>query len=146
MQVYRLIYKSRSTKRITMSMVRDILRSSAERNREEQITGVLLATATHFLQVIEGGFEEVNRTFMRIVDDPRHDEIRLIYFGPGEDWLFEGWVMRGFGVFGENAELEERLKKTYGEEQGGVRFPERAWRALALVHDIRMVDNVPDLS
>jgi len=144
--LFRLIYKSTSADPIRRETVRDILRTSAELNRENRITGVLLATSTHFLQVIEGGFEEVNATFMRIARDPRHSEIRLISFGPAEDWLFEGWVMRGFGVFGENAELEAELKQKYGEEDGGVRFPERSWRALALVHDIRMVDNIPDLS
>jgi hypothetical protein len=144
--LFRLIYKSRSSRRIDRETVRGILRTSAELNRKNRITGVLLATPSHFLQVIEGGFEEVNSTFMRIVDDPRHEEIRLIAFGPAEDWLFEGWVMRGFGVFGENPGLEAELKGKYGEEDGGVRFPERSWRALALVHDIRMVDNIPDLS
>jgi hypothetical protein len=144
--MFRLIYKSRSTKTVDREMVRSILRTSADRNRESRITGVLLATSTHFLQVIEGGFEEVNETFMRIARDPRHDDIRLIYFGPAEDWLFEGWVMRGFGVFGENRDLEAGLISRYGEEDGGVRFPERAWRALALVADVRMVDNIPDLS
>jgi len=144
--MFRLIYKSRSTDTIDRDTVSDILHTSAARNRSNRITGVLLATPSHFLQVIEGGFEEVNRTFMRIVGDPRHDDVRLIYFGPAEDWLFEGWVMRGFGVFGENSDLEERLVSRYGEEDGGVRFPERAWRALALVADISMVDNIPDLS
>ncbi len=144
--MFRLIYKSRSSSRIGRETVRDILRTSAELNRENRITGVLLATSTHFLQVIEGGFEEVNATFMRIAGDPRHEEIRILSFGPAEDWLFEGWVMRGFGVFGENAELEAELKRKYGQQDGGVRFPERSWRALALVHEIRMVDNIPDLS
>ena len=144
--MFRLIYKSRSTVTVDREMVRSILRTSSDRNRESRITGVLLATSTHFLQVIEGGFEEVNETFMRIVRDPRHEDIRLICFGPAEDWLFEGWVMRGFGVFGENRDLEAGLISRYGEEDGGVRFPERAWRALALVADVRMVDNIPDLS
>lgn len=103
------------------------------------MTGSLLATDTHFLQVLEGGFEELNAAFYRIARDPRHDSLQLICFGPAPDRMFEGWYMRGFGIFDLNLELEEQLKQKYGVEDGGVRFPVVEWEALAMFHDLKML-------
>ena len=108
-------------------------------NRRVGVTGALLATDTHFLQVLEGDFKELNETFLRIARDHRHDKIELIYFGAASRQLFKGWHMRGFGIFDLNRELEQELKKKYGEEDGGVRFPVEDWSALAMIHDVRML-------
>ena len=108
-------------------------------NEKRGITGALLATRTHFIQALEGEFEAVNHTFFRIVTDPRHEQIQLVSFGPVEKRLFEGWVMKGFGLFDLNLELAERLKEKYGEEEGGVRFSTEEWSALSLMHDIKLM-------
>lgn len=47
--------------------------------------------------------------------------------------------MKGFGIFGLNVELEERLKGKYGDEGGNVRLPTEEWSALSLMHDIQIV-------
>ena len=78
--MYRLIYKSRAKQRIDWEIVAELIEKSGEKNLDAGITGVLLATETHFLQVLEGGFDEVNELFMHIVRDPRHDRIQLIAF------------------------------------------------------------------
>jgi hypothetical protein len=137
--MYRLIYKSRSSVTIDRGIVRDILHASLDRNREADVTGALLATSTHFLQVLEGDFDEVNETFQRIARDTRHSQLKLVSFGPEEKRLFEGWAMRGFGIFDLNRELEAQLKEKYGEEEGGVRFPTDEWAALALTRDVSMM-------
>jgi len=137
--MYRLIYKSRSRQRIDWDLVRELIKKSEENNQDAGITGVLLATATHFLQVLEGGFEEVNDLFMHIVRDPRHDQVRLIAFDCVESRLYGGWAMHGVGVFDFNQELVEDLIGQYGEEEGGVRFPVEDWKVLALISDLRVV-------
>ena len=65
--MYRLIYKSRANRQIDWDLVRELINESDQSNQDAKITGVLLATATHFLQVLEGSFDEVNELFMRIV-------------------------------------------------------------------------------
>ena len=52
--MYRLIYKSRSNSVITWEQVKEIMHSSDTHNRESGISGILLATSSHFLQVLEG--------------------------------------------------------------------------------------------
>lgn len=137
--MYRLIYKSRSRGDIQRDTVRDILHKSMELNREAGLTGVLLATDTHFMQVLEGEFGPLNSTFFRIASDSRHDNIQLVSYGPAEKRLFQDWVMRGFGVFDLNRDLEKSLVEKYGKEGESVRFPTEEWAALALVFDIRMM-------
>lgn len=136
--MYRLIYKSRANRQIDWNLVRDIINKSEEKNPDAGITGVLLATATHFLQVLEGSFDEVNELFIRIVRDPRHDQIQLIAFDCAESRLFGGWAMHGIGVFDFNRELIDDLIRQYGEEEGGVRLPVEDWKVLALISDLRM--------
>ena len=139
--MYRLVYRSRCSGEMSREIVRSILHESSELNRSEDITGALLATDTHFLQVLEGEFKSLNRTFARIFNDPRHRDVELISFGPAASRLFEGWAMRGLGVFDLNTELETELRKKYGEEDGSVCFPTEEWAALALVNDVHMMSD-----
>ena len=136
--MYRLIYKSRANQRIDWEFVSELVTGSEDSNEDSGISGVLLATETHFLQVLEGGFDEINDLFMRIVRDPRHDEIRLIAFDCVESRLFGGWAMHGVGIFNFNQELIADLKDQYGEEEGSVRLPVEDWKVLALISDLRM--------
>jgi hypothetical protein len=136
--MYRLIYKSRANQRIDWKLVNDLIAGSEVSNREAGITGVLLATETHFLQVLEGGFDDVNELFMHIVRDPRHEKIQLIAFDCVESRLFGGWAMHGVGIFNFNRKLIDDLIDHYGEEEGSVRFPVEDWKVLALISDLRM--------
>lgn len=139
--MYRLIYKSKSVVEVDEETVKDILRQSKELNKERGVTGALLATKTHFLQALEGDFKAVNYTFAKIFRDPRHEEIDLISFGPCDRRLFKGWVMKGFGLFNLNLDLEKRLEEKYGEEDGGLKFPVAEWAALSLMHDIKIISD-----
>jgi hypothetical protein len=136
--MYRLIYKSRANQRIDWELVSELVASSEDSNQDAGITGVLLATETHFLQVLEGSFDDVNDLFMHIVRDPRHDNIRLIAFDCVDSRLFGGWAMHGVGIFNFNRKLVADLIDQYGEEEGSVRFPVEDWKVLALISDLRM--------
>lgn len=139
----RLIYKSRSLVPLDWEIVREISSASERNNSRDGVNGVLLATQNHFLQILEGTYEGVNTVFRRIARDERHTELSLVDFSVIDAQLFDGWGMRGIGVFDMNRELERELKQKYGEEEGSVRFPLEAWQVLALVHDIRMMRELP---
>ena len=137
--MYRLIYKSRSDRAIDWNLVNKIISSSEEHNAKEGITGILLATRSHFLQVIEGDFVEINKVFLRIARDPRHEDVQLIGFDCVESRLFGGWAMHGVGLFDFNQDLTEQLIEQYGEEDGSVRFPVEDWKVLGLISDLRVI-------
>jgi hypothetical protein len=134
----RLIYKSRSILEIDWNLVHDILHASERNNKQRNVTGVLLATRRHFLQVLEGQSDDLSDTFTRIVRDPRHEDIKLISFNVVESRLFDAWAMRGIGVFDFNKDIEAQLVRKYGKEEDGARFPLEEWRALAMIYDISM--------
>lgn len=132
-QLNLLIYKSRCKGLVTWDLVESILASSNRNNSANGITGVLVATETHFLQVLEGEFESVNATFERIARDTRHDTLQLISFTNIEERKFANWAMHGIGLFDLNREQMFRLCLKFGEDNGNVRFPSTMDESLALL-------------
>lgn len=99
----RLIYASRSLEagRAGFSeLVRGILVKSIHNNRMAAVTGFLATGEGRFLQLLEGPTGEVDATFERIRQDPRHVDVVVIARGAVERRLFRDWNMaqRQLGV------------------------------------------------
>jgi hypothetical protein len=114
-QLNSLIYKSRCKGLANWDLVESILASSARNNPEKCITGVLVVTETHILQVLEGPFESLNATIERIAPD---------------------WAMHGIGLFDLNLELKSRLCLKFGEDNGNVRLPSTAHEVMELLNTL----------
>jgi len=125
-QLNSIIYKSRCTSVADLDLVNSILAKSTRNNSANGVTGILIATKTNFLQVLEGEFEALNATFERIFRDTRHDKIQLISVTEIEERRFSEWAMHGIGLFDLNHELAVELCKKFGEENGNVRLPSAA--------------------
>ena len=90
----RLIYASRSTAPITETVVDDLLAKSRENNPALGITGVLcLCNNNAFMQVLEGGRDEVNRLYSRVVQDSRHTDVTLLEYAEITERSFTNWRM-----------------------------------------------------
>jgi len=76
-------------------MLREILETSRTRNTEHGITGALCADVEggHFMQVLEGGRESVNRLYENLMRDPRHTGLTLLHYAEIEARRFAGWRM-----------------------------------------------------
>jgi hypothetical protein len=133
-QLRSLTYKSRCKGLADWDLVNSILASSTRNNPENDITGVLVATRTHFLQVLEGEFEALNATFERIARDKRHDTLQLISFTEIEERQFADWAMHGIGLFDLNQELKSRFCLKYGEDNGNFRLPSKADEVVDLLN------------
>lgn len=107
-ELTRLIYASKHAG-IDDDCLTDILQSSRANNDRVGITGVLIFGERFFLQVLEGNREKVARTFMRIMKDRRHHDIRLIGAGDADDRLFDEWNMK----FVEMASLRKGIVSDY---------------------------------
>jgi hypothetical protein len=129
-----LIYKSRCKEPVNWDVVNSILASSSRNNPGNDITGVLVATETHFLQVLEGEFEALNQTFERIARDTRHDTVQLISFTELEEREFGEWAMHGIGLFDLNRELVTRLCEKFGEDSGVPRLPSTAGEVMEFLN------------
>ena len=132
--LYSAIYKSRCKGLANLDLVESILASSTEKNPANGISGVLVATETHFLQVLEGEFETLNATLERIFRDTRHEKIQLIRFAEIEERKFGKWAMHGIGLFDLNRELKSRLCLKFGEDNGNVRLPSSTHEVMDLLN------------
>lgn len=133
-QLYSLIYKSRCKGFANWDLVESILASSSRNNPANGITGVLVATKTHFLQVLEGEFEPLNATFERIARDTRHDTTQLISFTEIKERKFADWAMHGIGLFDLNQELKSKLCLKFGEDNENVRLPSSTHEVMELLN------------
>jgi hypothetical protein len=90
----RLIYASRSANgAVSREVATAIVAKSIQNNRVSDITGLLVIGGDRFLQVLEGPAGEVDQTFARVSQDPRHTGVTTIAKGPGDKRLFRDWNM-----------------------------------------------------
>ncbi len=74
-----------------------LLAQCIDNNAPRRITGVLALFDDRFVQVIEGPDNIVERLFDRIVDDPRHRDVRLISRKVIDERHFGHWSMAFIG-------------------------------------------------
>jgi len=90
----RLIYASRSaTGAVSREIATAIVAKSIQNNRVSDVTGLLVIGGDRFLQLLEGPAGEVEQTFARVSQDPRHTGVMTIANGPGDKRLFRDWNM-----------------------------------------------------
>ncbi len=89
----RLLYASQSALTVNEDSVRNILQTSRQNNALHGITGVLVFGGGVFMQVLEGPERNVLRTYLKITEDARHSDCRLIHITPTEERLFDQWTM-----------------------------------------------------
>ncbi len=71
----------------------DILESSRANNQRDGITGVLLFCNNNVVQCLEGPREAVNKTYVRIVKDKRHQNPLILDYRVLAARSFSKWTM-----------------------------------------------------
>lgn len=89
----RLIYASRAQEAINTRLIEDILSTAQVHNPDNGITGLLCYSNNVFVQVLEGGREQVNRLFQALARDPRHSDITLLHYQEVSERLYANWSM-----------------------------------------------------
>ncbi|MDZ4760457.1 MAG: BLUF domain-containing protein [Alphaproteobacteria bacterium] len=101
----RCLYASRSLSAPTGPMLDRILEQSRKNNPALGITGLLCVSNTTFIQVLEGGRDEVCEVFNAIVRDERHENVRLLSYEEIAERRFGGWTMGQVNVAKVNPSL-----------------------------------------
>jgi hypothetical protein len=70
--MFQLLYISSATRPLLRIDVESILFTARRYNRNRQITGMLISSPSHFMQVLEGDEVAVRQIYDRICADPRH--------------------------------------------------------------------------
>jgi hypothetical protein len=74
-------------------MLDDILTRSRRNNLKTGITGLLCVSDQIFVQILEGGRDEVCDLYGAILKDKRHTHVRMLSYEEIETREFAGWTM-----------------------------------------------------
>jgi len=101
----RLLYASRATAPLDPSVQEAILEQSRARNPKSGITGILCFSEHVFIQVLEGGRDEVCELYNTIARDDRHENVRILSFEEIRERRFGSWTMGQVNLAKVNASL-----------------------------------------
>jgi hypothetical protein len=101
-----LLYISSATRPMLGIDVESILFTARRFNRNSQITGMLISSPSHFMQILEGEEAVVRQTYDRICDDPRHRAHVILREIEVADRQFGEWTMASHIV--RDSELSAR--------------------------------------
>ena len=128
----RLLYASRATTPLISSVQESILEQSRAHNPKAGITGVLCFSDDVFIQVLEGGRDEVCELYNTIVRDGRHQQVRILSFEEIRERRFGSWTMGQVNLAKVNASV---LLK-YGERAELNPFAGSACATMALLDEL----------
>jgi hypothetical protein len=128
----RLLYASRATTPLNSSVQESILEQSRAHNPKSGITGVLCFSDDVFIQVLEGGRDEVCELYNTIVRDGRHQQVRILSFEEIRERRFGSWTMGQVNLAKVNASV---LLK-YGERAELNPFAGSACATMALLDEL----------
>ena len=89
----RCLYASRPTPSLSGTDHETILEQSRRNNHHNGVTGLLCVSDDLFIQVLEGGRDEVCNLFGDIMRDPRHQGVRLLVYEEISQRRFGNWTM-----------------------------------------------------
>ncbi|MFS4415103.1 BLUF domain-containing protein [Maribacter sp. 2307ULW6-5] len=96
-----LIYRSKAIETFTLPDIYAMLSNAKDYNAAHGITGCLLYHNGHFLQLLEGEEENLERLFDKIVRDRRHQDVETLKHVHLRQRLFNEWSM-AFHDYGAN--------------------------------------------
>lgn len=94
MEIFRLIYCSVASDEFCPKSLLDIAIVAERNNTLAEVTGALAFGNHRFLQMLEGTRRSLSRTFGKIINDTRHQDVLLLDFSPSMSRLFPEWSMK----------------------------------------------------
>lgn len=89
----RFLYASRTAQAMSSTLLASILAQCTKNNPRLGITGVLCYTDAIFIQVLEGGRDEICDLYNAIVRDARHTDVRMLVFEEIKQRKYARWAM-----------------------------------------------------
>ncbi len=101
----RCLYASRPAVPLTPDILDSILEQSRKNNPRLGITGMLCMSDDVFIQVLEGGRDQVCDLYKTIVTDIRHGNVRILVYEEITERRFGHWTMGHVNIAKINASL-----------------------------------------
>lgn len=128
----RCLYASRPIEPLSGPFLDAILEQSRKNNPALGITGLLCVSKDLFIQVIEGGRDEVCDLFNAIVRDDRHQQVRLLVYEEIAERQFGNWTMAQVNI----AKLNPAMLLKYFKRAELDPFSSSGKATLALLSDL----------
>ena len=94
MFLVRLIYCSKPSDTFNIKEAEEIVEKAAVFNASQSITGLMCFSHSNILQCLEGGRQQVNHLYQKILHDKRHKDIELLDYREIEVRDFNHWSMK----------------------------------------------------
>jgi hypothetical protein len=91
--LHRLLYISTATRPMSEADLKGLVAAAEKRNAALGVTGLLIFTGVHFMQLLEGEREAVENLFASICSDPRHAQIARLVAEPTSCRACPEWAM-----------------------------------------------------
>ena len=112
MKLCRLMYISDATRSIGTRELTELVEHCRINNEKRGVSGLLLYSGMHFMQVLEGDPMQVGSLYDLICNDPRHTDARRLQFKVVDKRLFPEWGMQLASVMRQLTLDRERIDKT----------------------------------
>ena len=89
-----LLYRSRAAQEISPGAVFKIIETSARKNPAREITGFLVHSRDHFLQLVEGPQASIEALLDTLRQDDRHCDLEVLVTEPIDKRCFPNWRMQ----------------------------------------------------
>ncbi|NBC11725.1 MAG: hypothetical protein GVY24_08370 [Planctomycetes bacterium] len=109
MKLLQLLYISQAATPMDSPALMDLLAQCHRNNRELGLTGLLMYSGGHFIQLLEGDPASVCQMYERIRRDRRHTNVRLLMQEPAHRRIFDRWRMGLLNMDDGEALDRERL-------------------------------------
>jgi len=98
--MHTIIYTSEANHSTDSQIVdlNEICKTAVKNNSKNDVTGVLLFHNNHFLQVLEGKLDTIDRLLDKIRSDTRHSNLEIIYNNSIEKRNYPNWTMQFFDL------------------------------------------------
>ena len=88
-----LLYVSQPVGPVTSTVTSSILKTSIQKNKESDITGVLCQGGGLWMQILEGERSKVNHLYSAVKTDPRHKNVELLLMEDIKQRQYKQWSM-----------------------------------------------------
>ncbi len=91
--IFQLVYISAANKEFTEDELQELLEKARVNNQSLNVSGMLLFHQGSFIQALEGPQTAVESLYLKISEDKRHTETRVLFRGELEERSFDSWSM-----------------------------------------------------
>lgn len=109
-----IIYRSHICEDVPVKALEEMVAAANSKNRQADVTGILLFNGTHFFQLLEGPVENVTAIYQQICHDPRHHNVVELLSDHGPTRRFGNVGMELFDLrqFDRNEVLQQVLDRS----------------------------------